>query len=63
MPITEYTHTELVDLIHWIESDTLLRTEDQLFEKFMSELGFRRRGARIRDAFEQALPVSRRERP
>ena len=58
-PITEYRCSELVDLIGWIQSDTLLRTEDQLFDEFMRELGFQRRGARIRDAFSRALTASR----
>jgi very-short-patch-repair endonuclease/DNA polymerase III delta prime subunit len=60
LPITAYTSGELVAIIRWIESDTLLRTEDQLFEEFMSELGFQRRGSRIRAAFDQVLPMSRR---
>jgi very-short-patch-repair endonuclease len=60
LPITAYTTGDLVAIIRWIESDTLLRTEDQLFEDFMSELGFQRRGSRIRAAFDLALPPSRR---
>lgn len=58
-PITEYLSSELVDLIRWIQSDTLLRTEDQLFEEFMREVGFQRRGPRIRDAFNGAFIESR----
>ncbi|MDT5225651.1 MAG: hypothetical protein QOG19_3058, partial [Mycobacterium sp.] len=63
MPITAYSLPQLVAVIRWIESDTLLRTEDQLFETFMDELGFRRRGSRIRAAFDQALPLARRSGP
>jgi very-short-patch-repair endonuclease len=60
LPITEYRHQQLAQLIRWIESDTLLRTEDELFEEFMRVLGFQRRGSRIRAAFDHALPMARR---
>lgn len=59
-PITEYSERELVPVIRWLCSDTLLRTDDELFDEFMAELGFRRRGSRIRAAFEKALAKSRR---
>jgi very-short-patch-repair endonuclease len=59
LPITEYSEPQLVQLIRWIESDTLLRTEDALYEDFMTELGFQRRGARIKAAFDSALPLAR----
>jgi very-short-patch-repair endonuclease len=59
LPITEYSEQLLVQLIRWIESDTLLRTEDALYEDFMTELGFQRRGARIKAAFDSALPLAR----
>lgn len=60
LPITSYSHQELVWLIRWIESDTLLRTEDDLLEEVMEELGFRRRGTRIRDAVAAAVADARR---
>ncbi|MEX2447245.1 MAG: AAA domain-containing protein [Solirubrobacterales bacterium] len=53
--IDDYTDTELVQLIRWIESDTLLRTRDQLIDEAMRELGFRRRGKRIVVALERAI--------
>ena len=62
MPITEYSDRTLIDLICWIESDTLLRTEDEVFEQFVQELGFKRRGSRIRAAFNRVLPRARRGR-
>ena len=40
MPITNYSDQQLIQLIRWIESDTLLRTEDELYEDFKDELGF-----------------------
>lgn len=54
-PITTYTRGELAQVIHWIRSDTLLRTEDELFNEFKTTLGFKRRGSRIVAAFTQAL--------
>lgn len=61
-PITEYTDRQLAELIRWLESDTLLRTHDQLLEAWMAELGFQRRGARIIAAFDRALAVARSRR-
>ena len=44
LPISNYSHDELVWLIRWIESDTLLRTEEDLLNEVMDELGYQRRG-------------------
>jgi hypothetical protein len=49
----------LVWLIHWIESDTLLRTEEELLNEVMDELGFQRRGTRIRQAVAAAIADAR----
>jgi restriction endonuclease-like protein/AAA domain-containing protein len=59
-PIANYTHQELVRLIGWIESDTLLRTEEELLDEVMNELGFQRRGSRIREAVAAAVASARR---
>jgi hypothetical protein len=58
-PITAYSHEELVELVRWIESDTLLRTEDEVVEEVMRELGLKRRGPRIRAAVLAALRDAR----
>ncbi|HEY9475313.1 MAG TPA: hypothetical protein VIS06_15885, partial [Mycobacteriales bacterium] len=58
-PITGYSDGQLASLLRWIESDTLLRTEEQLLGEFMSELGFQRRGGRIVEAFHRALRRAR----
>jgi very-short-patch-repair endonuclease len=60
LPITAYRHADLVDLVRWIESDTLLRTEEQVLDEVMRELGFQRRGPRIRDAVTAAVREARR---
>jgi very-short-patch-repair endonuclease len=53
--IDEYANDELAAIVGWIKSDTLLRTDDELLEEVMYELGFRRRGARIVAAIEAAI--------
>jgi very-short-patch-repair endonuclease len=58
--ITDYTLPELVSVIHWIESDTLLRTEDDLLAETMRILGFKRRGPNITTAIQRAITQARR---
>ena len=58
--ITDYRHRQLVDLARWIESDTLLRTDDVLIREIMSELGFKRSGKRILDVLSMAIKDARR---
>lgn len=58
--ISAYSPGELVALIRWIESDTLLRTEDELLSEAVSLLGFRRHGKNIVDALEAAIAEARR---
>ena len=40
LPITKYTSAQLVHIVRWVQSDTLLRTEDELVQEVMTELGF-----------------------
>ncbi len=58
--ITDYRHWQLVRLVRWIESDTLLRTDDDLIREMMSELGFKRSGKRINSALRKAIKDARR---
>jgi very-short-patch-repair endonuclease len=58
--ILAYSRRDLVAFIRWIESDTLLRTEDELLEEAMVELGFQRRGKNIVAALEDAIRAARR---
>ena len=60
LPITDYPQAKLVQLVRWIESDDRLRTEDELLEEMMRELGFRKRGSRIVIAINQAILQARR---
>ena len=57
--ITAYDHRQLVELARWIESDSLLRTEDEVLTEMMTELHFRRRGPRIEFALRQAITAAR----
>lgn len=57
--ITDFNHWQLVDLVRWIESDTLLRTDDDLIREVMNELGFKRSGKRITDAIRTAISDAR----
>lgn len=61
--ISQYSKRELISLVRWIESDTLLRTEEELLEATMAELGFARRGARIVAALTEAIREARRPVP
>jgi very-short-patch-repair endonuclease len=58
--IGAYRHEELVTLIRWLESDTLLRTEDELVTEAVRVLGFHKRGRNIVAAVEDAIADSRR---
>jgi hypothetical protein len=53
--IDAYSPYELEQLLRWIRSDTLLRTDEELLDLAIEELGFRRRGTRIVAALEAAI--------
>jgi very-short-patch-repair endonuclease len=57
--ITEYSHAQLRQIVRWIKSDTLLRTQDQLLGEVMQDLGFQKRGKRIVGAIEAAIVAER----
>ena len=58
--ISDYSHSQLVSLVRWIESDTLLRTDEDVTREMIGELGFSRSGSRIRAAIESAIEDARR---
>ena len=58
--IEQYSEDELVRLLKWLESDGLLRTNDQLMDLMIDELGFERRGVRIVARVEAAMAQHRR---
>ena len=53
--ITHYHDHQLVELVRWIESDGLLRTDEDLMAEMQRELGFKRRGKRIEEALARAI--------
>ena len=57
--ISDYSHLQLFELARWIESDTLLRTEEDLIREMVKELGFKRSGRRIRYALRGAIRDAR----
>jgi very-short-patch-repair endonuclease len=59
--ITAYRHDELVALIRWLESDTLLRTEEDLISEATAALGFQKRGKNIVAALHAATEDARRQ--
>ena len=58
LAVDAYTEAELLSLARWIRSDDGLRTEDELLQEMMRELGFQRRGknvvARLRGAIARS---------
>jgi hypothetical protein len=62
-PINSYSDSELASLAQWIRSDDVLRTEDELLDEMMRELGFQKRGrnivARLTDAIICSRPPER----
>jgi very-short-patch-repair endonuclease len=57
--IDSYSLPELVRVVQWVESDGLLRTEDELLDQVMSALWFERRGKKIVAAITDAIRVER----
>lgn len=47
LSITDYSDPQLKRLLGWIQSDGKLRTDEELVQEMVTELGYRRRGARI----------------
>jgi very-short-patch-repair endonuclease len=45
--IDDFRDAEIEAIVRWIESDTLLRSREELIAEAMSELGFERRGKKI----------------
>lgn len=59
MAIGSYYKRELVELVRWIESDDQLRTEDEVIDLAIRELGFGRRGRQIVATLTDAIREAR----
>jgi very-short-patch-repair endonuclease len=57
--IDDYTARELVALVEWVQSDGKLRTDEEVVDELVAELGFSRRGARIEAALRAAVGAYR----
>ncbi|HEX8958393.1 MAG TPA: DUF559 domain-containing protein, partial [Solirubrobacterales bacterium] len=57
--IDNYSRPELINLIRWIESDGLLRTQIDLCEEAIRQLGFKRRGHKIVAVLGEAIAEAR----
>jgi len=53
--ITDFTDGEILELINWLNSDGKLRTDDEIIEELLPELGFARRGPRIEAVLRDLL--------
>jgi len=49
----------LAELVKWVESDGLNRTEEEVITETIAELGFTRRGNRIVEAVKRARQMAR----
>jgi hypothetical protein len=45
--IDAYSHRELVEIVRWVSTDTLPRTDEEFLLEVMDDLGFQRRGSKI----------------
>jgi hypothetical protein len=57
--ITDYPPQELVALVRWIQSDGVLRTDEELIREAFDELPFQQLGSRIRQCLADAVDRSR----
>jgi very-short-patch-repair endonuclease len=57
--ITEYSKWELLALIEWIQSDSRLRTDEEIIDELLPELGFQRRGVRIEGVLKSVIEEQR----
>lgn len=60
--IDEFSDRDLQTMVRWIESDTLLRSREDLIAEVMSELGFERRGKKIVARIGAAIDAARAQR-
>ncbi|MEZ0070017.1 hypothetical protein ABIA32_006065 [Streptacidiphilus sp. MAP12-20] len=58
-PVTAYSADELEAVVHWIDSDAVERTNEELLRAAMKELGFSRLGPRIKEALGTAVAAVR----
>ena len=62
-PITEFSARQIREIIDWVDSDNILRTQEETIQEVSRALGFQRRGSRIDAAISNALLQHRRSPP
>ena len=60
LPITEYSPVQLRQVVQYVISDGLLRTDEEILRQAMDVLGFQKLGSRIRAAMEDAIKAETR---
>lgn len=55
LAINDYRDDQLKKLLDWIKSDGRLRTDEELIQAMVDELGYRRRGARIEERLRSII--------
>ncbi|TAM60206.1 DUF4011 domain-containing protein [bacterium] len=58
--VSDYSETELHKIIGWINSDGLLRTDQEIIQEAARQMGFRRMGKRIVETLQLAIDSLRR---
>lgn len=61
LSIDDYSDYTIGQVLCWIVSDGMLRTDDELLEELMTELGFKRRGSKIVPRLQEMVAWYRRE--
>ena len=57
--ISEFSDYEFDEMVDWINSDGKLRTDEEVIEELVPEMGFHRRGTRIEARIKEALVRAR----
>ena len=55
-----YSPQQLVAIVAWVASDGLLRTDAELLDEVVEEMGYARRGKRIVQLLGEAIEAHRR---
>jgi hypothetical protein len=58
--IDHYSERELLQIVEWVVSDGLLRTEDELIREVFAPLPFQRLGTRIQTRLKAVVHAARR---
>ena len=61
VPIKEHPEDSLTELALWVMSDGCLHTDKQIFEEMFQQMGYRRRGPRIKEALFKAIKRAKSE--